>query len=78
MGSVNGTVFSVMGPNNYQIIRLEYFPVMIRSRIAGNNSLRIFPVGNAHGDNGIYPVGRNYYTRNSKTIKSVSVSVIFP
>ena len=31
------------GPNNYQIIRLEYFPVMIRSRIAGNNSLRIFP-----------------------------------
>ena len=25
-----------------KLIRLEYFPVMIRSRIAGNNSLRLF------------------------------------
>ena len=52
MGSVNVKVFSVVGRITIKLIRLEYFPVMIRSRIAGNNSLRIFPVGNACDDNG--------------------------
>ena len=45
-------MFSVMGPKIIRFIRLEYYPVMIRSRMAGNNSLRSFPVGNACGDNG--------------------------
>ena len=34
-------VFSVMGQGRYQINSLDYFPVMIRSGIAENNSLRI-------------------------------------
>ena len=32
---------------------MEYFPVTIRSRTARNNSLRIYPVSNACGANGI-------------------------
>ena len=40
--SVNGKAFSVMEPKSCNLIRLEYFLVMIWSRMAGNNSLRIF------------------------------------
>ena len=41
-----------MGPKIIKLIRLEYFPTMILSRMARNNSLRIFPVGHACGDDG--------------------------
>ena len=44
IGSVNSKVFSVIlwARKLIKLIHLEYSPVMIRSRIAGNNSLRNF------------------------------------
>ena len=68
MGSVNGKVFSVMGPNNYQINSLGIF-----SGIWSGQELQeiihweFFPVGNAWGDNGKY---------FPDWLKSVIVSVI--
>ena len=53
MGSVNGKVFLVMGPNNYQINSLGIF--------SGNDPVKnckkqftenFFPVGNVCNDNG--------------------------
>ena len=45
----------------YKFIRLEFISVIVRQQIAGNNSLRKIPVGNACGDNGI---SRNFRGRD--------------